>query len=49
LICSELITSPALRLFRTCDFGYRYSTYVDDPLKRRYPGGKYIAQMEIEG
>jgi glycine hydroxymethyltransferase len=48
LICSELITSPALRLFRTCDFGYRYSTYVDDPLKRRYPGGKYIAQMEIE-
>lgn len=48
LICSELITSPTLRLFRTCDFGYRYSTYVDDPLKRRYPGGKYIAQMEME-
>lgn len=48
MIASELITSPTLRLVRTCDFGYRYSTYLDNPLKRRYPGSKYIAQMEAE-
>lgn len=48
MIASELITSPTLRMLRTCDFGHRYSTYVDDPLKRRYPGGKFIGQMEVE-
>jgi glycine hydroxymethyltransferase len=48
MIASEIVSSPSLRRFRTCDFGYRYVTYVDDPLKRRYPGGKYIGQMEAE-
>jgi glycine hydroxymethyltransferase len=48
MIPSELVTSPTLRLFRTCDLGHRYSTYLDDPLRRRYPGGKYIGQMESE-
>jgi len=48
MIASEIISSPTLRRFRTCDFGYRYVTYVDDALKRRYPGGKYVGQMEAE-
>ena len=48
LIASENLTSKTVQWYLTSDFGHRYNTFYDDPMKRNYLGNKYIALIETK-
>ncbi|GAI76760.1 unnamed protein product [marine sediment metagenome] len=48
LIASENLTSKPVQWYLTSDFGHRYNTFYDDPMKRNYLGNKYIALVETK-
>ncbi len=48
LIASENLVSKTVRWYLTTDFGHRYNTFFDDPMKRNYFGQKYIALVETK-
>ena len=48
LIAAENLVSKTVRWYLTTDFGHRYNTFFDDPMKRNYFGQKYIALVETK-
>lgn len=48
LIASENLVSKTVRWYLTTDFGHRYNTFFDDPMKRNYLGQKYVALIETK-
>ena len=48
LIAAENLVSKTVRWYLTSDFGHRYNTFFDDPMKRNYLGQKYVALVETK-
>ena len=48
LIAAENLVSKTVRWYLTTDFGHRYNTFFDDPMKRNYLGQEFVALVETK-